>query len=204
MAETLLKKAGLEKNSLLGAGTRIGWQTPVAVVAATGFVALCAHITIPLGFTPVPLSMAPFAVLLVGLLFSPGAAISALALYLAEGAAGLPVFAPLGPSGIAQLLGPTGGYLLSYPFAAALASILYRSARRSFFAGLLGAAAGGILILIAGAAWLALIIHTKLSIVLAQAVTPFLPGDLLKIIAAAGCAKIFESFRGAPRKSLKS
>jgi biotin transport system substrate-specific component len=204
MAETLFKQASLEKSSLPGAGARIGWQTPVAVVAATGFVALCAHITIPLGFTPVPLSMAPFAVLLVGLLFSPGAAVSVLALYLAEGASGLPVFAPLGAIGMAQLLGPTGGYLLSYPAAAALASVLYRYAGRSFFAGLLGAAAGGVLILTAGAAWLAIIVHTKPTIVFAQAVTPFLPGDLLKVIAAAGCARLFESFRGAPRKSLES
>ena len=197
MAETLFKQASLQQSS----PARIGWRTPVAVVAASGFVALCAHITIPLGFTPVPLSMAPFAVVLVGLLFSPAAAFSALALYLAEGAAGLPVFAPLGPSGVAQLLGPTGGYLLSYPFAAGLASILYRYARRSFFAGLMGAAIGNILILMAGAAWLAILSKAKVSIVFAQSVTPFLAGDLLKVIAAAACASIFNSFRGAPSKS---
>ena len=190
MEQTLFKEAWLQESP---------WAR-ITIVAASGFVALCAHITIPLGFTPVPLSMAPFAVLLIGLLLPPQAAFSALALYLAEGAVGLPVFAPLGMSGIAQLLGPTGGYLLSYPFAAAVAGILYRRMRPGIFTALMGAASGSILILMTGAAWLAILTRAKLSIVFAQSVTPFLSGDLVKVIAAAGCARIFDSFRRAPRK----
>ncbi len=190
MAETLVRQAGVEELP-----SRAGWRTAVAVVAATGFVALCAHIAIPLGFTPVPLSMAPFAVLLLGLLFSPRAGFAALALYLAEGAAGLPVFSPHAPGGLVQLLGPTGGYLFAYPLAAALAGSVYRSAHRGLIAALLGASAASILILSMGAAWLAILTHAHLSIVFAQAVIPFLPGDLLKVIAAAACIRIFDSFR---------
>ena len=105
---------------------RVAWNTVLSVVSATVLVAICAHIAVPLGFTPVPVTMQTFAVLLLGLLFGPGPAFACLALYLMEGAVGLPVFSPHGPGGLAQLLGPTGGYLLSYPFAAALASVLYR------------------------------------------------------------------------------
>src|SRR5580658_2645081 len=81
------------------------------VVLATAFLAVCAHVAIPLPFSPVPLTLQTFAVLLIALTFSPAMAGSTLALYLAEGLCGLPVFAPstLGLTGMAQLMGPTGG-----------------------------------------------------------------------------------------------
>src|ERR1700761_9125818 len=132
------------------------WSTIVAVVLATALVAVCAHISLPLGFTPVPITMQTFAVLLLGLLFAPGPAFACLALYLVEGAVGLPVFSPHGPGGIAQLFGPTGGYLLSYPFAAALTSLLYRRGRRSFLTAFTAAGLGSVVILAAGATWLGL------------------------------------------------
>lgn len=179
---------------------RIAWNTVGAVVAATGLVAICAHISVPLGFTPVPVTMQPFAVLLLGLLFAPGPAFACLALYLVEGAVGLPVFSPHGPGGIAQLLGPTGGYLLSYPFAAALASLTYRRAGRSFLAALAGSAAGDIVILAAGATWLGLVAHLKFSVVFAQSVAPFLPGDVVKILAATACVSMLGSFGKDSRK----
>src|SRR5215831_15771318 len=90
------------------------------VLGASLFVALCARVTLPLPFTPVPLTLQNFGVLLVGLTLGPRRAFAALTLYLLEGAFGMPVFNPAGPGGIAQLLGPTGGYLLAYPFVAGL------------------------------------------------------------------------------------
>jgi len=174
---------------------RIALKTRLTVVAATALVAICAHIAIPLGFTPVPVTMQTFAVLLLGLLFTPGAAFACLALYLVEGAAGLPVFSPHGPGGVAQLLGPTGGYLLSYPFAAALTSLLYRrGGRRSFLTALTAAGLGSMVILAAGAGWLGLLTHVKFSVVFAQSVAPFLPGDAVKILAATACVSILGSF----------
>jgi biotin transport system substrate-specific component len=173
---------------------RIGLKSSLTVVAATALVAICAHIAIPLGFTPVPVTMQTFAVLLLGLLFTPGAAFACLALYLAEGACGLPVFSPHGPGGIAQLLGPTGGYLLSYSFAAALASLLYRRGRRSFLTALTSAGVGSLVILAAGATWLGVLAHLKFSVVFAQSVAPFLPGDAVKILAATACVSILGSF----------
>src|SRR5579863_8318895 len=97
------------------------------VVGASLIVALCARITIPLPFTPVPLTVQNFGVLVVGLLLGSRRGFAALALYLAEGAAGLPVFSPsaLGLSGIAQIFGPTGGFLIAYPFVAFLAGYIF-------------------------------------------------------------------------------
>jgi biotin transport system substrate-specific component len=172
----------------------VGWNTGMAVVLATGLVAICAHIALPLGFTPVPVTMQTFAVLLLGLLFAPGPAFACLALYLMEGAVGLPVFSPHGPGGIAQLLGPTGGYLLSYPFAAAAASVLYRRWRGSFLAALAASGLASILILTVGATWLGLLTHMKFSLVFAQSVAPFLPGDAVKILAATACLSMLGSF----------
>src|SRR5437879_11519713 len=93
------------------------WALQIAVVAgASLFVALCARLTLPLPFTPVPLTLQNFGVLLVGLTLGSRRGFPALALYLVEGAVGMPVFNPAGPGGVARLLGPTGGLLLVYPF----------------------------------------------------------------------------------------
>jgi biotin transport system substrate-specific component len=175
---------------------RVGWRSRAAVVVGTALVALCAHIAVPLGFTPIPVTMQTFAVLLLGLLFGPGAAFFCLALYLLEGLVGLPVFSPHGPGGIAQLLGPSGGYLLAYPFAAGLASALYRRGNRRFLAALAGAGLASLLILAAGATWLELLSHAKLSAVFSQSVAPFLAGDAVKVLAAAACANMLGSFGG--------
>lgn len=164
------------------------------VLAGTLFVAACAHISIPLFFTPVPLTLQPFAVLVLGVLMAPRMAFATLAAYLAEGALGLPVFAPsaVALSGLAHLLGPTGGYLLSYPVAAALiAALLQRSGQtraKGFGWALASVTAGEVLILSAGALWLGLWTHGSAATVFAEAVLPFLPGEALKVVTAAGIA----------------
>jgi len=160
-----------------------------AIVAGSALVAVCAHISVPLFFTPVPMTLQPFAVLLLGLFMEPAAAFAALVLYLAEGAAGLPVFTPQGLGGIAQILGPTGGYLMSYPFVAALVSFLYRRLPvRNFWTALISTASGNALILAAGATWLAVLTHQTLGHTATLAVMPFLAGDALKVCLAAAIA----------------
>jgi biotin transport system substrate-specific component len=162
------------------------------VLAGSAFVAVCAHIALPLYFTPVPLSLAPFAVLLLGLVLRPGLAASTLGAYLLEGALGLPVFSPTSAvPGLAHLFGPaafTGGYLLSYPLAAALIAFLVRRTSRSFTPAALSAFAGSLVILFCGAVWLAALTHASAQSVFTLAVLPFLPGDALKIVAAAALA----------------
>jgi biotin transport system substrate-specific component len=166
-------------------------------LAGSALVAVCAHVALPLYFTPVPLTLQTLAVLLIGLLLSPRLAAATLVAYLIEGALGLPVFAPspLGVSGLAHLFGPTGGYLLACPLAAALASFLYRRSHRGFLAAALSAAAGSLIILALGALWLAIFTHAPMRNVLTLTVIPFLPGDALKIVAAAALATGFARLR---------
>jgi len=173
------------------------------LLAGSALVAACAHVAVPLWFTPVPLSLGTFAVLLVSLLLPPRLAAATLAAYLAEGALGLPVFTP-GPvtiGGLAHLFGPTGGYLLAYPAAAMLISFVWRRGARGFSWALASAALGSIVILACGALWLAALTHTPARTVLALAVLPFLPGDALKVAAAATFATGLERLR---RRSVSS
>lgn len=158
------------------------------VVAGSAVIAVCAHVSIPLWFTPVPVTLQPFAVVLLGLLLGPQLAFATMITYLAEGAAGLPVFTPHGLGGMLQLFGPTGGYLLSYPVVAPLVSALWRRGVRSFSRGLIVAGAGSLITLTMGAVWLAVLTHAAALTILNHAILPFLPGDVLKVVAAAGIA----------------
>jgi biotin transport system substrate-specific component len=164
------------------------------VIAATALVALCAHISVPLGFSPVPITLQPFAVVLLGLLLAPQLSVAAMSLYLLEGAFGLPVFSPHGPGGLGQLIGYTGGYLLAAPFAAALAGLIYRSGKRNFLTALAGAAAGDLVLLSTGSLWMGVLTHASFPVLLRVSIAPFLVSDAAKVIAAAACAQIFASF----------
>ena len=178
-------------SAVVSTATPAAWLRSIGIVVlASAFVAVCAHVALPLYFTPVPLTLQPFAVLLLGLLLSPRLAAVSLVAYLGEGALGLPVFAPgiMGASGLAHLFGPTAGYLLAYPVVAMLISFHYRRSRRGFLSALVSAGLGSLLILFIGALWLALLTHAPARVVLAQAVLPFLPGDALKVVAAASLA----------------
>lgn len=176
-------------------------QASGIVLGGSALAAVCAHVSVPLFFTPVPLSLAPFAVLFLGLLLSPRLAAATFAAYLVEGAAGLPVFSP-SPAipGMAHLFGPTGGYLLAYPFAAALIAFLWQRSGRSFSAALLCAATGDVVILAGGALWLAATASLPALSAPTLAVFPFLPGDALKIAAAAAAAAgVYRLRRRTPR-----
>src|SRR3979409_729652 len=124
------------------------------VVGASLFVALCARITMPLPFTPVPLTVQNFGVLLVGLLLGSRRGFAALALYLAEGAMGMPVFNPTGPGGIAQILGATGGYLMVYPLVAFVAGFIFERGTKTFTRAAVAALLGEILLFAGGLTWL--------------------------------------------------
>jgi biotin transport system substrate-specific component len=153
----------------------------IAVVLGAIVVALAAQVSIPLPGTPVPMTLQPMAVLLVGgLLGAPLGALSMI-LYLAMGAAGLPVFTPspvLLP-GIARLFGQTGGYLLAYPIAAYAVGAIIADARQ-WTRVLLGVFAGLVLIHLGGLAQLYIITHS-FSAAARFGTVPFLLGDVLKI-----------------------
>ena len=167
------------------------WAKQAAiVVSASLLVALCARVTVPLPFTPVPLTLQNFGVLVVGLLLGSRRGFAALALYLAEGASGLPVFNPAGPGGIAQLFGPTGGYLMSYPFVAALAGFIHERGRSTFARAAAAGLAAEVLLFTVGLTWLAIWTHS-----LAQAfrfgLYWFLSAEVIKILFAAAFAARF-------------
>lgn len=170
----------------------------ILVVAASAFVAICAHISVPLPFTPVPLTLQNFAVILVGMLLGPVAGFSAMVLYLAEGAMGLPVFTPHSVGGIAHLLGPNAGYLFSYPLAAATAGWVVRAMQHAtsrFRSGLVAATIASAPIFIFGAGWLAHLLHLSASATWTMAVAPFLPGEVVKVMAAAGIFSSLQRWR---------
>ena len=154
----------------------------VAAVLGAVTVAIAAQVAVPLIGTPVPMTLQPLAVLVVGGLLGARLGAAALVLYLALGALGLPVFTPGGLPGAARLLGPTGGYLLSYPVAAAVVGWLASSSRPLRL--LLASAAGMIVIHLGGSAQLA-ILTGNAGAATRYGLVPFLTGDLLKVGIAA-------------------
>ena len=161
------------------------------VVGASLFVALCAHITLPLPFTPVPLTLQNFAVLLVGLVLGSRRGFAALALYLAEGLMGLPFFNPTGPGGMAQLLGPTGGYLIAYPVVAFVAGWLWERSQGGFARAVVASVAAEVVLFAGGISWLMLIAQVRFAQAAAFALYPFLFAEIIKVMAASGSASRF-------------
>jgi biotin transport system substrate-specific component len=150
-----MAKLGTQALSLTQDRT-VEWARQAAiVVGASLFVALCARVTVPLPFTPVPLTLQNCGVLLVGLLLGSRRGFAALALYLAEGMVGLPVFNPTGPGGIAQVMGVTGGFLLAYPFVAGLAGYLMERGRKTFANAAIAGLLAEVLLFASGLTWLA-------------------------------------------------
>ena len=152
------------------------------IVGASFLTGLMAQIRITLPFTPIPLTGQTFAVLLSGVVLGSRRGFLSQALYLAEGAAGLPVFAG-GTGSALHLLGPTGGYLWSFPVAAALLGwLVERGASRSS-SKLAGALiVSDLLILASGGAWLHILFRVPNSQSWVLGFYPFLGADILKIV----------------------
>jgi biotin transport system substrate-specific component len=175
--------------SLSGSNGRIleAARQVALVVGASLFVAACARVAIPLPFTPVPLTVQNFGVLLVGLLLGSRRGFAALALYLAEGAMGMPVFSPMGPGGIAQLMGATGGFLLAYPLVAWLAGFIVEHGRKSFARAAMGGLLGEVLLFTGGLTWLAVLTHSVMQ-AFRWGLYWFLFAEVIKVMMAAGIA----------------
>jgi biotin transport system substrate-specific component len=196
MQTALTNRSGLAQARAFGSS--IPGKVILGISATLG-IALASHVSIPLPFTPVPFTLQPLAVLLVGLAFGPMGGMLTVLAYLAEGACGLPVFSPGGLGGVAQLFfGPTSGYLLAYPLVAAIAGGLSRMLARRFsmyVAAAIACAVATVVLFIGGAAWFATFTHLPLRAVWIESVAPFLPGEAVKILAAAG---IYSALRRHP------
>lgn len=157
------------------------WHDLALTLSGSWLVALLSQIAIPL--QPVPITGQTFGVLLVGAALGWRRGALALLLYVLQGVAGLPVFAG-GASGVARLLGPTGGYLIGFVFAAALTGWLSeRGWDRRFLSTLLAMALGNLVIYAFGLPWLAHIVGWERAIT--AGLLPFIPGDVLKAALAA-------------------
>jgi biotin transport system substrate-specific component len=153
------------------------------IVAGSIVVAFAAQAAIPLPFTPVPITLQPFAVLLVGAALGARRGALALVAYLLEGAIGMPVFAA-GAAGVGTILGPSGGYLVGFiPAAFVTGWFAERGWDRRFLTTWAAMALGSTMIFACGLPWLAF--YSGWDQVLGLGLWPFLPGDLVKQLAAA-------------------
>lgn len=160
---------------------RSSWALDAALILAFSvFVALTAKVQIPLW--PVPITLQTLAVLFTGAVLGSRRGALALLLYLAEGAVGLPVFA--GGAGLAYMLGPTGGYLISYPIAAGVVGLLAERGwdRRPLWTAL-AMVLGNLVIYALGVTWLAVLLGDP-GTAMVQGMLVFIVGDLIKVALA--------------------
>ncbi len=157
----------------------------IAALAGAVLVAVAAQAAAMLRGTPVPITLQPVAALIVGGLLGPRFGAAAMVMYLVMGAAGLPVFAPSAtlPPGVTRLFGPTGGYLLAYPVAAALAGLIVARWRGTLPACVLGPLGGCAVILTGGWAQLSVMTGDPAG-AYATGVAPFLLKDVVSAVVA--------------------
>ena len=159
-----------------------------AVLFVTVLTIVAAQVSVPLPFTPVPFTLQPMVVLLGGAALGARLGMSAQILYLAIGIAGLPVFAasPILPQGFGRLLGPTGGYLMSYPLAAFVTGYLaQRGLDRRYLTSVIAMVAGLAIVFTCGVLWLAFGAHVGLAGAVRTGLIPFIPADIVKVLLAA-------------------
>ena len=163
------------------------------IVGASFLVAASAHLSVPLPGTPVPLTVQNLAVLVVGLALGPWRGFAALSLYVIEGASGMPVFSPTGPGGIAQLIGPTGGYLIAYPFVAAVVGYITQFGKASFLRSAVACIAGEVLLFTCGLSWLYTMTHSMRTAI-ALGLYWFVFAEVIKVMLAAGAKNTWQRF----------
>lgn len=162
----------------------------LAVAAVFGFaiaLAAASQIAIPLPGTPVPITFQPLLVILAGMMLGPTLGATSMLLYLAAGAAGLPVFSPFGAPGVLRFVGPTGGFLFAFPVAAFAAGFLAR--RFPSLPGRWLAGCAGIALLFVGGLTQLAVLTGSLGLAIAQGITPFAALDFVKAFVAALIAR---------------
>ena len=164
----------------------------IGVISFIILTSLGAFVRIPLPFTPVPLTLQTFFVLLSGAMLGANRGSLSQLIYLLLGITGLPIFANAG-SGLIYLLGPTGGYVLGFILASFFIGKTIRYVdRKTFFSVFIFMCIGDLIILSSGIIWLKILFGYNFKKILLIGFLPFIPGDLLKIVVA---AKIFLKIR---------
>lgn len=162
----------------------------IGVVLAVVATALSAYVSVPVPWSPVPMTLQPMVVLLIGLLMGPTLGLASMVTYLGVGMAGLPVFAA-GGAGAPWLLGPTGGYLMAFPVTAWTVGRIAGGPGASTLR-VLGALVSGLAVLYAGGVTQLLVLTGQdLGTAVSLGMAPFVLGDLLKVgVAAAVGGKV--------------
>jgi biotin transport system substrate-specific component len=155
------------------------------VIGFSVFMALCAQVSFHIPSTAVPVTLQTLGVLLTGAALGSRRGGLALLAYLAEGAAGLPVFSGA-TGGFPILIGYTAGYLWAFPIAAFVVGLLCeRRLERRFLTSALAMLPGSVIIYAMGMVGLMIVLHLNLTQAFMGGVVPFIPGDLLKLVVAA-------------------
>mgnify|MGYP006269963193 CR=1 FL=1 len=155
----------------------------VLVVAGTAFVSICAQVAIPLPFTPVPLTLQTFAVVLTAGVLGSWRGAASMLLYAIIGSLGAPIFF-LGSSGFG---GVTFGYVIGFIVGAfVVGRIAEGGATRHFWRAVGLMVIGNVIIYAFGTTWLAISLQWDAATAIAKGVLPFLVGDAIKILIAAG------------------
>lgn len=171
--------------SVLGPRSRSALAQAGLIIGGSLLLAVSARISVP--FFPVPMSMQTLAVIALGMFLGPVRGAAAVLAYLAEGAAGLPVFAgaPQQGLGLAYMAGPTGGFLVGFVLQALAAGALFRlGAGRSVLTAVLAGLVAGAAVYPTGLLWLGFVIGFDKPL-LAMGLFPFIPGDIMKAALAA-------------------
>jgi len=162
------------------------------VITGSILLALSAKFAFPVPFSPVPITLQTLVVLYLGLTLGKERAFGSVMAYIGQGLMGLPVFAG-GKAGFLALSGPTGGYILGFAFAAYIAGLAAEKGMdRKFVTSLIAMTIGSIVIYAFGAFWLSLFVGFNKA--LALGVLPFIPGDILKVFAAASLLPLGRRF----------
>lgn len=147
----------------------------------TAVLCIIAPFTIPLPFSPVPLTLANLALYLMCYVLGPVYGTVATLIYLLLGTAGLPVFSAFG-SGLAKLAGPTGGYLLGYLLITLIGGYFVRRFPEKIWLHAAGLVLGTLGCYALGTIWLSVSLGKSILAALSLAVFPYIPGDVAKII----------------------
>jgi len=161
-------------------------KTACAVIGVVGFVILTicgAFVRIPLPFTPVPITLQTFSVLLAGAILGRRLGSISQTIYIILGALGLPIFSGA-VGGLSRLFGQTGGYLIGFVLAAWVIGRLIGGKKASFLKILSIMFAGEVVLFSLGVIWLSMVLHVTLIKAVFLGLLPFIPGDAIKLLAA--------------------
>lgn len=153
----------------------------VFVALMTSVLCILAPFSIPIG--PIPLSLATFVIYIIAYVLGSKRGTAAVLLYLLIGIIGVPVFSNYG-AGLQKVVGPTGGYLVSYILLVAITGFLCEKTKCAYIPSILAMVLSTLLLYLIGSAWLAYSNHMTFSAAIAAGMLPFIPGDIIKIAIA--------------------